>query len=96
MVTVFNKQAPSLIDAWTSMDSLSFDRDQMVMTYFSTMRSVEYNRLPLLATTMQSRLKLDYAEGGRFFEYKEHGVAVRMVYYLEHGTHWKTFQYPEP
>lgn len=96
MVSVFNQQAPSQIDPWTSMDSLSFDRDQMVMTYFSTMRSVEYNRLPLLATTMQSRLKLDYAEGGRFFEYKEHGVAVRMVYYLEHGTHWKTFQYPEP
>ncbi len=92
----FNQQAPVEIDQWTSMDSLAFDRDSMIMTYYSTMRGMNDGSLLDMASAIPKQLESDYAEGGQFAVYEENGVAVRLVYFLEHRTHWKTFQYPRP
>lgn len=75
-------EAPKRLDPLTTFDSMSYDRDAQMLTYFYTMsKDVDVNLLPMeefhhsLLNNLRNSLTLK--------AHKDHGISFHYVYFLE-------------
>ncbi len=76
------KEAPKRLDYYTSFDSMSYDRDTQVLTYFYTM-SNEIDEQILPADEFKQKLLENLRNSLTLKPHKDHNINFHYVYYSE-------------